>query len=98
MPMRSRSSRATCPRGIPLGLVLASAAAATALWASSAAGQSGVPRLEPGAPPLAEQRYLIGREQYREGNLENAASEFQSAFEIFPQSPKLAYNLARTLE
>ncbi len=54
--------------------------------------------LEPGASQMAVKRYLIGRELYLQGNLEGAAAEFQGAFDIFPQSPKLAFNLARCHE
>ncbi len=64
----------------------------------SGAAASEQPMLEAGAPALAQQRYLIGRRQYRAGDFEAAAREFQSALEIFPGSVKLAYNLARTLE
>lgn len=54
--------------------------------------------LEAGASQMAVKRYLIGRELYLQGNLEGAAAEFQSAFDIFPQSAKLAFNLARCHE
>ncbi|MCB9538567.1 MAG: PEGA domain-containing protein [Myxococcales bacterium] len=56
------------------------------------------PSLEAGAPPLAEQRYLTGRNLYRQGNLEGAAEEFRTAFDLFPESPKLAFNLGRVSE
>lgn len=56
------------------------------------------PQLEPGAPTVAQQRYVMARELYRKGDLEGAAREFESALEVFPTSAKLAYNLARTLE
>ena len=47
---------------------------------------------------MANKRYLIGRELYLQGNLEGAAAEFQSAFDIAPQSARLAFNLARCHE
>ncbi len=54
--------------------------------------------LEAGASEMANKRYLIGRELYLQGNLEGAAAEFQSAFDIAPQSARLAFNLARCHE
>lgn len=54
--------------------------------------------LEPGAPETAQQRYLLARQMYLDGDLEGAAAEFRSALRLFPQSAKLAYNLARTSE
>lgn len=54
--------------------------------------------LEAGASEMAVKRYLIARELYLQGNLEGAASEFQGAFDIFPESAKLAFNLARCHE
>lgn len=54
--------------------------------------------LEAGAPVAAAARYAIGRAAYRDKNFEAAAREFRSALDLFPSSPKLAYNLARTLE
>lgn len=54
--------------------------------------------LESGAPELARQRYLIGRDLYTAGDLSGAAQEFRTALDLFPDSPKLAFNLARTLE
>ncbi|MCK6576159.1 PEGA domain-containing protein [Myxococcota bacterium] len=56
------------------------------------------PQLEPGAPPLATQRYQNGRRLYAAGDLPGAAAEFRSALTLWPSSPKLAFNLARTLE
>lgn len=56
------------------------------------------PQLETGAPPLATQRYQNGRRLYATGDLPGAAAEFRSALALFPTSPKLAFNLARTLE
>ncbi len=56
------------------------------------------PSLEPGAPPLAVQRYFSGRELYRQGNLAGAADEFRTAFDLFPTSAKLAFNLGRVSE
>lgn len=54
--------------------------------------------LEPGAPPLALQRYLLGRRLYAEGRFADAAREFESALIIFPDSVKLSYNAARSAE
>jgi tetratricopeptide (TPR) repeat protein len=59
---------------------------------------SSTPPLEAGAPALANQRYLQGREAYRAGRLAEAAAEFRAAFDVFPQSPRLAFNLGRSLE
>ncbi len=56
------------------------------------------PQLETGASPLATQRYQNGRRLYAAGDLPGAAAEFRSALTLFPDSPKLAFNLARTLE
>ena len=63
-----------------------------------AAGPVAEHSLEPGASEMAVKRYLIARELYLQGNLEGAASEFQGAFDIFPESAKLAFNLARCHE
>ncbi len=54
--------------------------------------------LEVGASPMAVKRYLIGKELYLQGNVQGAAQEFQGAFDIFPRSAKLAFNLARCYE
>ncbi len=54
--------------------------------------------LEDGAPELAVKRYEVGRRLYAKGKLKGAAREFEAALELFPDSPKLHYNLARTLE
>ena len=51
-----------------------------------------------GAPPIAEQRYRVGVELYREGRFAEAAREFRVAQELLPDSPKLTYNVARSLE
>lgn len=56
------------------------------------------PSLEPGAPPLAEQRYQVGRELYAKDDIAGAAREFGTALALFPTSAKLAYNLARCEE
>lgn len=56
------------------------------------------PSLGPGAPPAADQRYRIGRQLYRDGRFTDAAAEFRAALAMFPQSAKLAFNLARSLE
>ncbi len=54
--------------------------------------------LEAGAPQMATQRYLLGRDAYLQNQLELAESEFRTAFDLFPKSPKLAFNLARVNE
>jgi len=56
------------------------------------------PSLEVGAPESAQKRYLIGRELYQLGRIDEAANEFRAAYALFPNSPKLAYNLGRTYE
>ncbi len=56
------------------------------------------PQLEAGAPDISEKRYLLGREHYLQGDLEAAAREFQGAYDVFPESAKLAFNLARCYE
>ncbi len=56
------------------------------------------PSLEDGAPESAQKRYLIGRELYQLGRIDEAANEFRAAYALFPNSPKLAYNLGRTYE
>jgi tetratricopeptide (TPR) repeat protein len=70
-------------------------------WSASAAAQTAppaAPSLEAGAPESAQKRYLIGRELYQLGRIDEAANEFRAAYELFPNSPKLAYNLGRTYE
>lgn len=62
------------------------------------AGDPPAPTLEAGASALAEARYQVGRTLYARGDYAGAAREFEIALEIFPQSPKLAFNLARTFE
>ena len=54
--------------------------------------------LEPGAPPLATQRYRTGIEMYVRGDYAGAVREFKVAQALAPDSAKLAYNLARSLE
>jgi tetratricopeptide (TPR) repeat protein len=54
--------------------------------------------LEAGAPPAANQRYLVGIDLYRKGEFSAAALEFRVALQLFPTSAKLSYNLARSLE
>ncbi len=73
-------------------LMLASAGASAPLLAAEP------PQLEAGAPPLAVQRYQNGRQLYGAGDLAGAAAEFRSALTLFPNSAKLAFNLARVLE
>ncbi len=62
------------------------------------AAESASPTLEAGASPLAEARYRVGRTLYAQGDYSGAAREFEMALAIFPQSAKLAFNLARTCE
>ncbi len=54
--------------------------------------------LEEGAPKLAEHRYRTGRVLYKQGKFAAAVKEFQTAFDLFPDSAKLAFNMARTCE
>jgi len=54
--------------------------------------------LGPDAPRIAVQRYETARKLYSERQYADAAREFLVAFEIMPQSAKLAYNAARCLE
>ncbi len=54
--------------------------------------------LEPGAPALAVQRYRLGRSLYGQGRFAEAAREFEAGLLIFPDSPKLSYNAARSHE
>ena len=54
--------------------------------------------LEAGASGIANKRYQIGREMYLAGKLEQAEAEFRSAFDLFPKSAKLAFNLGRVNE
>lgn len=51
-----------------------------------------------GAPPAAEARYQVARQLYLQGDYAGAAREFAVAFEMMPESAKLAYNLARSEE
>ncbi|MCA9560913.1 MAG: hypothetical protein KC583_20335, partial [Myxococcales bacterium] len=51
-----------------------------------------------GAPEAAEQRYQIGLQMYRAGRFAEAAREFRVALTMVPDSARLAYNLARSLE
>lgn len=54
--------------------------------------------LEPGAPAMATQRYVLGRVAYGQGHFAEALQELEVAYALFPTSVKLAYNLARTNE
>lgn len=63
-----------------------------------APARGAAPSLEEGAPKLAVQRYLLARDHYANGRFKEALADFQVAFGVFPSSPKLAYNLARTHE
>jgi tetratricopeptide (TPR) repeat protein len=54
--------------------------------------------LEPGAPAMATQRYVLGRVAYGQGQFAEALRELEVAYALFPTSVKLAYNLARTNE
>ena len=56
------------------------------------------PSLEEGAPDSALNRYRNGRVLYRSGDIEGAAGEFETAFQLFPKSAKLAFNLGRVME
>ncbi len=72
---------------------------AALLFAAAPAGaQTGEPGLEAGAPAIAEQRYQLGREHYLLGDIERAAREFQGAYDVYPESAKLAFNLGRCYE
>lgn len=53
--------------------------------------------LGPDAPAAAQQRYDIGRQLYRDGDYAGAAREFKVALKLH-ETPRLAYNLARSLE
>ncbi len=64
----------------------------------SPARAAGAVDLEPGAPPLAVQRYRIAAELYAEGQLADSLTELQVAYAMFPTSPKLAFNIARINE
>ena len=50
------------------------------------------------APPMARQRYEIGKRLYRQGKFAEAAVEFRTALSLHPKSARLAFNLARALE
>ena len=90
-------SPSTSPRGTGSAFALAVALALVPLGA--AAAPADVDRsLGPDAPNVAEQRYKIGIDLYRQGKFEAAANEFRVAQGLMPDSPKLAYNLARSLE
>ncbi|MCA9537277.1 MAG: tetratricopeptide repeat protein [Myxococcales bacterium] len=65
-------------------------------WLSAA--PAATPRLEDGAPDMAQQRYTLGRELYRRGDVAGAAREFEGAYAMYPASAKLAYNLGRCYE
>ena len=54
--------------------------------------------LGPTAPPMAAQRYEIGVRLYTDGRYADAAREFRVAQELMPDSPQLAFNIARCLE
>lgn len=64
----------------------------------AAASAPSVRELEPGAPPLANQRYRAGIEMYTRADFAGAAREFTVGLALAPTSAKLAYNLARSLE
>lgn len=66
--------------------------------AAPAGAQTAERGLEAGAPAIAEQRYQLGREHYLLGDIESAVREFQGAYDIYPESSKLAFNLARCYE
>ncbi len=50
------------------------------------------------APTAAVTRYRAGVQAYRDQRYEDAVREFKVAQSIYPDSPKLAFNLARALE
>ncbi len=54
--------------------------------------------LGPDAPKAAEVRYKAGIELYRAGKYDEAAREFLVAQKLHPDSARLAFNLARSLE
>lgn len=86
-------------RRAALALMLCAASPAPAQEVAAPAPASAAPReLEPGAPPLATQRYRTGIEMYVRGDYAGAAREFKVAQALAPDSAKLAYNLARSLE
>lgn len=86
-------------RRAALALMLCAASPAPAQTPAAPAPASQAPReLEPGAPPLATQRYRTGIEMYLRGDFAGAAREFKVAQALAPDSAKLAYNLARSLE
>ncbi len=70
-------------------------ALAAALLASPAAA----PRsLGEDAPEAAEMRYKLGIQLYRSKHFAEAAREFQVAWELYPKSARLAFNLGRCEE
>lgn len=73
---------------LPIALALTVALVAPGAWA----------QLEAGAPALAEQRYQSARARYLDGDFEGAADDFRTAYDLFPESAKLAFNLARVHE
>ena len=68
---------------------------AAALLASPAAAQRS---LGEDAPEAAEMRYKLAVQLYRSKRFAEAAREFQVAWELYPKSPRLAYNLGRCEE
>jgi len=50
------------------------------------------------APDMANQRYRIGVALYANGRYAEAAREFEVALDLYPTSPRLAFNLGRALE
>ena len=56
------------------------------------------PTLGDNAPEMANQRYRIGVKLYQEGRYADAAREFEVGLDLYPQSPRLAFNLGRALE
>ena len=74
------------------------ASVAVLLFAVAAPPALAARGLPPDAPAAAEQRYQIGLGLYRQKRYAEAAREFRVAFELYPKSPKLAYNLGRCLE
>lgn len=67
-------------------------------WVATSNAAEVIRTLEVGAPVPAQQRYVLGRDLYFAGNYSAAAAEFRGALAMFPTSPKLAFNLARSEE
>lgn len=88
----------TCAPLTRLALLLVCASVPAVVVAQGDASAPASASLEAGAPGIAVKRYQIGRELYLAGKLEQAEAEFRSAFDLFPKSAKLAFNLGRVNE